>query len=248
MQLLGLSASFRFFTLTLYCERSVGWLVISLLYLTFCPKSLPSAIERDEQEAMRREGGRDETEPDLNTPLVGNTGPNIDYGTRGIERANSQSGNEHKFQPIDDTPPPFRSLLVPSLLIPLVNYGFIAFLDQSQQVLMPLMFSTPISSGGLGFNPFTIGMTMGTWGILNGIFQVIAFARVMKWLGPRKLYIFSFSCLLLTFAAFPIMSVLAKHAGRADFKVWAVLIIQLCLYSMVFLTLGTQNDVLRFIF
>ncbi|KAG5637553.1 hypothetical protein H0H81_004184 [Sphagnurus paluster] len=108
--------------------------------------------------------------------------------------------------------------------------------EQSHQVLLPLMMSTSIPLGGLGFDSFTIGIVMGTWGIANATFQIVAFSRVVKWLGPRNTYIFCFTFFLTTFGGYPLMSIFAKSAGRADARVWAVLVVQLSLHCLAYIS------------
>jgi hypothetical protein len=167
-------------------------------------------------------------------------GDSLNYGTLNAASENETSVRADVSLPTtpDYEPPPFMSLLARSLAIPLVNHAFISYLDQSHQVLLPLMFSTSIPLGGLGFDPFTIGLTMGTWGILNALFQLVAFPRTLKWLGPRRMYITCFSCFFITFPAFPVLSMLAKHSGRVDGFVWAVIVLQLSLFSVVFMGYG----------
>ncbi|KAG1882589.1 hypothetical protein F4604DRAFT_342283 [Suillus subluteus] len=53
-----------------------------------------------------------------------------------------------------------RSLLTPSVVIPIANYALLSFLDVSFRVLLPLFFSTLTHLGGLGFDPATIGKWM----------------------------------------------------------------------------------------
>ncbi|EGN99216.1 hypothetical protein SERLA73DRAFT_55143 [Serpula lacrymans var. lacrymans S7.3] len=123
--------------------------------------------------------------------------------------------------------PPLRSLLVRRVLTPILNYAFIAFVDQCMTVLQPLMYSTPIALGGLSFSPFTIGIVMGVWGVINGCIQIFAFPALLKYLGPRKLYTAALASYFISIGAYPLMSFLAKQAGGVDGKVWAVLVFQL---------------------
>ncbi|KAF8071641.1 major facilitator superfamily domain-containing protein [Lyophyllum atratum] len=227
------------------CSAAAAIAFSSYLYTYFLlQESLPSAIHRD-IERKRSYSPAPIGCVNVTAPLLDDTGDrNTDYGTsRPCESLSVDSSHANL---ADLEPPPFHALLTRELMIAIVCHGFIAFLDCSHGVLLPLMLSTSIPLGGLGFDPYTIGMTMGTWGLLNAGFQVVVFARMMRWLGPRKLCILSFSCFLLTFSAFPLMSILAKRAGEADYKVWLALTIQLCSYSFVFMTYGcTQLFVLN---
>ncbi|KAG5644659.1 hypothetical protein DXG03_008041 [Asterophora parasitica] len=178
--------------------------------------------------------GRKKSESLREAPLLADVGNNVrDYGTL------SASEDEGRILGPDFAPPPpFRSLLTRSLLIPLANHGFYCFLDQSHQVLLPLMLSTSIPLGGLGFDSLTIGLIMGTWGICNAIFQVLAFGRVVRWLGPRRTYILCFAFFATTFSGYPLMSILAKTTGHVNSKVWIVLVAQLSLHCLACMAYG----------
>lgn len=228
----GKLAFFRDFPYFLPCVTAGSVAFVSYLYTYFfLQESLPSAIRRDIE---RKRVHLPKPSDSAAAPLLDCNAPNPQYGTIEFSDTNNLGSADLK-------PPPFRALLTRELMIAIACHGSIAFLDQSHGVLLPLMLSTSIPLGGLGFDPYTIGMTMGTWGLLNAGFQVVAFPRMMKWLGPRKLCTLCFSCFFVTFSAFPLMSVLAKQAGEADFKVWAVLVIQLCFYSFVFMTYGSTQ-------
>lgn len=166
---------------------------------------------------------------DATAPLLYPAESGARYGT-------SELVIENHMNPADLKPLPFRSLLTPRLLIALASVGFIAFIDQSFGVLFPLMLSTSISLGGLGFDPYIIGMTMGTWGLLNAVFQVVMFPRLFHWLGPHRLCVFCFGCSAATFLVFPFTSIFAKQTGTVDYRVWVLLAFQLVSFSFVFLT------------
>jgi hypothetical protein len=109
----------------------------------------------------------------------------------------------------------------------MVNYAFLSFIDQCFQVLQPLMYSTCIRLGGLGFPPYTIGVIMSIWGLCNGVVQVVAFAPIRALVGQKNLWRMAIGCYLFSFGAFPLMSWLAKMEGRVWWGVWIVLIAQL---------------------
>jgi hypothetical protein len=138
----------------------------------------------------------------------------------------------------DSTHPTLLSLLVPRVVVAIVNYAFLAFIDQCMVVLQPLMYSSSITLGGLGFSSFTIGIILGVWGIINGIISIFAFPKVLHRFGVRRLYIVAFASYLVCLAAFPVMSVLAKRSGSVDAKVWAILILQLTFYVLAYMGYG----------
>ncbi|EIN04052.1 MFS general substrate transporter [Punctularia strigosozonata HHB-11173 SS5] len=134
--------------------------------------------------------------------------------------------------------PGFRSLFVPRVLYPLLNYGFIAFVDQCYEVLQPLMYSTSIGAQGLGFSTFTIGIIIGVWGVVNCIVEIFVFPPLVRKVGPRTLYIASFACYLVCLSAFPLMAFLAQRAGHIDKWTWLVLVIQLAVYTVAYMGYG----------
>ncbi|KAJ8593912.1 hypothetical protein M405DRAFT_930535, partial [Rhizopogon salebrosus TDB-379] len=77
---------------------------------------------------------------------------------------------------------------------PDANYAMLSFLDISLKVLLPLFFSTPIYLGGLGFSPASIGWRLAMFGIADGIFEALFFAKIVDWLGPKRLFCVSVSC------------------------------------------------------
>ena len=39
-------------------------------------------------------------------------------------------------------------------------------------IVLPVFYATSFENGGLDLPPQTVGSVLGTWGLLNGIFQV----------------------------------------------------------------------------
>lgn len=128
----------------------------------------------------------------------------------------------------------FRSILIPGVIIPVLHYGLLGFVDQCMVALMPLMYSTSRSLGGLGFSSSTIGLMMSVWSLFNGAVQVYAFPRLLRQFGPKRLYIISFGFFLVTFSAYPLMSYMAKRGMEAG--IWLILCVQLVAYIVVYNT------------
>ncbi|KAG2122761.1 major facilitator superfamily domain-containing protein [Suillus clintonianus] len=128
----------------------------------------------------------------------------------------------------------FRSILIPRVMIPVLHYGLLCFVDQCMLVLMPLMYSTSRPLGGLGFSSNTIGLVMSAWSMLNGTIQVYSFPRLLRRFGPMRLYITSFSFFLITFSAYPLMGYMAKHHMEA--AMWLILCVQLVAYTIAYST------------
>jgi MFS family permease len=147
-----------------------------------------------------------------------------------------------------------RSLLTPSVVIPIANYAMLSFLDVSFRVLLPLFFSTPTGLGGLGFDPATIGSWMAFFGITDGVFQALFFARIVDRIGPKRLFCISVWCYAPLIAIFPIMSWILRARGEVDHAITFALLCHLVIvvtwdmaYGTIFLFITASaptNDVL----
>lgn len=183
---------------------------------------------------MRRNGGTKEkhrnTSSDVERELAA---ASIDPGPTVLTVSTTDESPESSMRTL-------RSLLIRRIVIAIICYAFLAFIDQCMVVLQPLMYSSSVSLGGLGFSSLTIGLIEGVWGIFNGLFSVFAFPRLVRIFGARSLFIASFSCYLVCFAAFPIMGVLSHKSGRVGGAVWAVLIVQLGAYMLAYMGYGEE--------
>jgi hypothetical protein len=125
----------------------------------------------------------------------------------------------------NEEPPSFRSLLTPRVIIAAGNYASLSLVDVAFRAIQPLFLSTPIELGGLGMPPSTIGKILSVYGILNGLFQVLFFARIHDYWGSKKLFTVGIASGFPIFAAFPLMSYLAKTHGVGT-AVWAIIAFQ----------------------
>jgi hypothetical protein len=137
------------------------------------------------------------------------------------------------------TPVPLRSLLTPPVLIAAGNYAFLSLVDIAFRAIQPLFFSTPIKLGGLGMPPSTIGQILSAYGILNGVFQVLFFARIHDYWGSKKVFVAGIASAFPVFAAFPLMSYLAKSQGLST-TVWVVVAFQTVISIGLSLSYGEQ--------
>lgn len=153
------------------------------------------------------------------------------YGSTGADTTETDDS--------DMKPPPFRALLVRQVLIPITSHLFITFVSMSILVLIPLMYSTPIELGGLGFTEYEIGVTLGIWGIANTILQAAFLAKVIRRFGPRRVCIVGYRGFFVSIVLYPVLSFLARRAGRVNLAVWIVIAIQLACRSVFFMALGT---------
>jgi len=134
---------------------------------------------------------------------------------------------------------PLRSLLIPSIIIPLTNQAFLTFLDICLFALMPLFYSTPNYLGGLGFTPTEIGSWMALFGVVDGLFQALFFAKIVDRLGPKRTFCIGVSCFIPIMVIFPVMSWLVASRG-VDYMVKVALLCQLVLTACWDISLGEQ--------
>jgi hypothetical protein len=125
-------------------------------------------------------------------------------------------------------PPTIRSLATPRILIVLANYAFTVFMESASSAIMPLLYASPISYGGLGLPSFYIGIIMSISGFLLGLSSILLFPFLSRKLGLTRLYRVGFTGYLAVQALYALMNVLARRSGRVDGYVWAVLGLQLC--------------------
>ncbi|KAG2145321.1 MFS general substrate transporter [Suillus bovinus] len=138
---------------------------------------------------------------------------------------------------IGDSPVSIRSLFVPSVLIPVANYGCIATLEIAMFALQPLFYSTPIELGGLGFDPITIGLWMGAFGIANCTLQTTIFAPLVNRFGVRTVFRVCAGAFIPIFALFPITNIIARQYG-INWLVWFLLTCSLLLSVFMDMTFG----------
>ncbi|KAI0295153.1 MFS general substrate transporter [Multifurca ochricompacta] len=128
-----------------------------------------------------------------------------------------------------------RALLTRPVLLSISINALFAFLEISNNSLVPLVYTTPIRYGGLGLDPAQMGTFLGVFGILNGAFQFAIFPRIMKLMGLRGSLLASMSCLVPAFLLFPIN-------GTADNILWFLVLLHMLImvginmaYSCIFL-------------
>ncbi|KAG2075681.1 MFS general substrate transporter [Suillus decipiens] len=134
---------------------------------------------------------------------------------------------------------PVRSLLTPTIVIPIANYAMLALLDIALMALLPLFLSTPTYLGGLGFTPSRIGSWMAIFAMADGVVQALFFAKIVDWVGPKRLFTVAVSCFTPVMLMFPVMSWLVHTRGMVDYTTAFALISQLVLMVMWDMAYGT---------
>ncbi|KAJ7199556.1 major facilitator superfamily multidrug-resistance, DHA1 sub-family [Mycena haematopus] len=147
--------------------------------------------------------------------------------------------NDSDVSPANATPtevPPLRALFIRPVLIALMNHAFLCFCQMSYDVMIPLVYATPIEMGGLGLSPLYIGRIMGLCGLLNVFTQVFLSAKAIRRFGPHTIFTTAFCCLSFSFLAYPFLNYFARKAGRVDTSVIIVIILQLSSSFVIFPT------------
>lgn len=189
-------------------------------------ETLPSAVRKQErlkhvQDTLEAQG----TDGSSSTPLLANDIPDYGSGERHDGPVRTQETRAAK-RPVD-TPSPFSALLVPQVLLPLVVYMVLAFIDMSSQVLLPLVYSTSIPIGGLGLDPYHIGIILSVFGFINAIIQLLVLGPLVRRFGPKNICLAAATSYLGNIGLYLPLSYFARKAGRVDGKVWAVIVVQL---------------------
>ncbi|EMD34052.1 hypothetical protein CERSUDRAFT_117561 [Gelatoporia subvermispora B] len=140
----------------------------------------------------------------------------------------------------DDTteePASLRSLLVRPVLVSVANYGALALLDIAYLALLPLFLATPIEFGGLGMNPATIGTVLGSFGLMNGSFQALFFAKFVDRWGPKRVFMAGMTSFIPLFILPPIINMVARRDGITAL-VWTLLAVQLFIGIIMDMSFG----------
>ena len=221
-------------------------LIQSTQELFFCLlgylQTLPSLVAARKQRQLNEVASDDIITPDstAKTSLVGH-GEGLDYGainTTEQQKSSSSSNFEYNFSRPETHVPSF---LTRGLLFIYLNYAALTFLDMGYFVLLPLFYSTSIPLGGLGLDPFIIGIALGTFGCINAVIQAKLLGPLIRKYGARKMYIVSCPGLFSCFSLYPVMRFFAQRSGRVDGFVIACMMIQMSSYMCIYCTYGTYS-------
>lgn len=140
----------------------------------------------------------------------------------------------------DDAPLPLKSVLTFPVVISILNYVTLAFLNISVNALLPLFFHMPVAMGGLDLDPVVIGYIMSLYGAGSGLFQIAFFSPLVRGLGVRKTFIMSVATFMPVFLTFPLMSLIAKCWG-VNRAVWGLLAVMLGLLFLMDTAYGASS-------
>ncbi|KAG6839828.1 hypothetical protein C0991_011274, partial [Blastosporella zonata] len=139
-----------------------------------------------------------------------------------------------------EQPLSLRSLLTRKVVVAAGNYAFFAMIDVAFRVIQPLFLSTPIELGGLGLSPPEIGKILSVYGLLNGVFQMLFFARIHDRIGSKMTFMAGIVSAFPCFLAFPIISHMAKTQGLSTL-VWCAVALQTLFSILMNLSFGERN-------
>jgi len=144
--------------------------------------------------------------------------------------------------PVKDTdaeePLPLRALLTRPVVVSVINYCIIALLHTTAGTLIPLVWSTSVELGGLSMNPASIGLWMGGYGFVNGVFQFVAFPRFVRHFGPRRVFITSVLCHFPFYMMFPLENLALRHSSRGLYSAAVRVLIMLQITATSFSAMG----------
>ncbi|EPT05619.1 hypothetical protein FOMPIDRAFT_41353 [Fomitopsis schrenkii] len=141
-------------------------------------------------------------------------------------RKSSPSSSEDPDEQASDDPIPLLTLLThPRVQLAVANYGALCLLDIAYRAVQPLFFATPRALGGLGLPPKTIGLILGSFGILNGALQALWFAPLVRRFGPKRVYLAGMGAFLPMWTLFPVIGALAERRGMSPL-VWTAVMLQ----------------------
>jgi hypothetical protein len=135
-------------------------------------------------------------------------------------------------QPRMDAPASIRDLFVPSILIPVVNYGFLCVMETALFTLYPLFCSTPIHLGGLGLEPYPIALCIAGWGLSITFLQGFCATRIIRRWGPKRVFFVSMCTYVPTFAIFPLINMLARRQGLTNL-VWCAVAFHILVATII---------------
>lgn len=83
-----------------------------------------------------------------------------------------------------------------------------------------------------------IGLLLGIYSLVNGLLQVLFFARLVKKFGTKNIFVACVSCFIPIFLLYPAMNVLARRAGGLTPAVWVIMVLQLCICMYMDMAFG----------
>ncbi|GAA5866645.1 hypothetical protein JCM8547_002708 [Rhodosporidiobolus lusitaniae] len=134
--------------------------------------------------------------------------------------------------------PRFMDLFTKRVVAAITTYALLALETVALDALLILFCYSPISVGGLGFPPSSIGTALSLSGLLAVSFQLLLFPPLQHRFGTVPLYRALMALWPVVFALFPVMSYAAKRGDER--VVWAWLSVFLGLKSIANMSYATN--------
>ncbi|EKM78040.1 hypothetical protein AGABI1DRAFT_129820 [Agaricus bisporus var. burnettii JB137-S8] len=131
----------------------------------------------------------------------------------------------------------FKELIRPGLIIALLNYACISFLDQAQQILVPMVYTSAVDQGGLGLSPEEMTRIAARWGSYNTLGQLLIFPRLLQRYGPKKVYATCLTWMVAFFSLFPVLFLVKTRFG----DITVLVSIHIALSSLVYMAYGSAQ-------
>ncbi|KAJ7056706.1 major facilitator superfamily domain-containing protein [Mycena amicta] len=135
-------------------------------------------------------------------------------------------------------PLPMRELITFPVFISVSNYVTLGFLNTTLAALIPLFLTMPIAVGGLGLDPPRIGLILSIYGLATGTFNLLFFARLVRWLGEKRTFVIGLSTTLVVFLLFPVMNILARANDGLWWGIYALIACVLLLGAIMDFSFG----------
>jgi hypothetical protein len=165
--------------------------------------------------------------------------PTLDLDAHDLESdqetayAHSDSGdNDDDDDEQVEPPAPFKAILIPDVLLPIINYAFVTFLDASYVVLAPLAYTTSVASGGMGLTPLHVGFILFCGGLINIPFPIFI-PKLISRFGPRKVYLTGLSSFFWGFGGLWVLSWATEKTGYATGAIRVLLPIHYMVYYLL---------------
>ncbi|KAG1819413.1 major facilitator superfamily domain-containing protein [Suillus variegatus] len=129
---------------------------------------------------------------------------------------------------VQSKPLPLRALLTSKVLSVTASYATMGLFHMAFNSVLPVFYATPIELGGLSLDPPRIGVLLAASGIIQGIFQLLFYARLHDRFGARAIYITGVSSGIPIVILFPVINALARAYG-IGMAVWLCVAVQLML-------------------
>jgi len=119
-------------------------------------------------------------------------------------------------------------MLTPKVMITTASYATMALFHIAFTSIQPVFYATPIELGGLSLDPPRIGTLLAASGFVNGIFQLLFYARLYDRFGARTIYTVGVGSGIPIVILFPVINALARAHG-VGMAVWLFAGLQLTL-------------------